>query len=110
MTPDDIRSQRFGTRLLGGLNAEEVTAFLEDVADAFDTVQKHNAALETRVHSLAKEGEARHDAPARLEDDAASMTRALKEEEAALASRLEALRSAALREVEALLHNAQLQA
>ena len=32
MTPDDIRSQRFSTRLLQGLSPEEVSAFLEDVA------------------------------------------------------------------------------
>ena len=40
MTPDDIRSQRFSTRLLQGLSPEEVSAFLEDVAEAFAGMQE----------------------------------------------------------------------
>ena len=45
MTADDIRSQRFSTRLLQGLSPEEVSAFLEDVAEAFAAVQDSNATL-----------------------------------------------------------------
>ena len=45
MTPDDIRSQRFSTRLLHGLSPKEVKAFIEDVAEAFGALQKTNASL-----------------------------------------------------------------
>jgi DivIVA domain-containing protein len=86
MTPEDIRSQRFGTRLLQGWSPEEVAAFLEDVAEAYDDVQKANAALAARVKSL--EADARPPA----------------------ASHITALRAAALQEVEALLHDAQTRA
>jgi DivIVA domain-containing protein len=45
MTPNDIRSQRFSTRLLHGLSPKEVKAFIEDVAEAFGALQKTNASL-----------------------------------------------------------------
>ena len=84
MTPDDVKSQRFTTRFFGGVSPEEVTAFLEDVAEAFGEVQKVNTSLTARVKEL--EGEI--PAP----------------------SHIEVLRTVALREVEALLHDAQAQA
>jgi DivIVA domain-containing protein len=86
MTPEDIRSQRFGTRLLQGLSPEEVGAFLEDVAEAYDNVQKTNVALAARVEALEAEAQS------------------------AAASHITALRAAALQEVEALLHDAQIRA
>ena len=54
MTPDDIKSQRFGVRLLRGVRPEEVSAFLEDVAEAYGDVQKWNTELMERVEGLAK--------------------------------------------------------
>ena len=86
MTGDDIRSQPFGTRLLGGLIPEEVSAFLEDVAEAYDNVQKWNASLTARVKELENE------------------------KEPSASTHIEVLRSATLREVEELLHDAQARA
>ncbi len=99
MTPDDIRSQRFGARLVRGLSPEEVTAFLEDVADAFDDVQKTNTSLRARVKVL--EGE--------IQVLAARET-PVREKETSASSNIEVLRAVALQEVEALLHDAQAQA
>jgi len=45
MTPEDIRSQGFSTRLFHGLSPKEVGAFIEDVAEAFGALQKTNASL-----------------------------------------------------------------
>ena len=56
MTPEDIRSQRFTSRLLHGLSPEEVSAFLEDVAEAFGTIQNANASLIERVKVLESQG------------------------------------------------------
>jgi DivIVA domain-containing protein len=120
MTPDDIRSQRFGAQLLRGLSPEEVSAFLEDVADAYDDVQKTNASLTARVKVLEGEIKARaaretqavqppealRDAEARAE----SVIRAAREKETSASSHIEVLRAVALQEVEALLHDAQAQA
>src|SRR5262249_62115722 len=52
MTPDDIRSQRFSTRLLYGLSPEQVGAFIEDIAEAFGALQKTNASLATRLKAV----------------------------------------------------------
>src|SRR5437899_3037065 len=92
MTPDNIRSQRFGRRLLRGLIPEEVSAFLEDVADAYDNTQKWNAVLTARVQELETE------------------IQALKTGETSASTHIEVLRSATLREVEELVHNAQARA
>jgi DivIVA domain-containing protein len=84
MTPEDIKSQRFGVRLLRGLRREEVSAFLEDVAEAYGDIQKWNAELMDRVAGLQKEMQA-----------------------TSAATDIETLRTATLREVEALVHDAQ---
>src|SRR5215475_10240029 len=52
MTPDDIRSQRFSTRLLYGLSPEQVGAFIEDIAEAFGALQKTNASLAARLKAV----------------------------------------------------------
>ena len=44
MTANEIRSQRFGAQLRG-LNSEEVLAFLGEVAEAYEDLQKMNIAL-----------------------------------------------------------------
>jgi DivIVA domain-containing protein len=119
MTPDDIRSQRFATRLVRGLSPEEVAAFLEDVAEAYDDLQRANASLASRVQSLEDEiqelaGVAMPlpsaEATREVETQAAARLRAADEREASASGHLELLRTAALREVEALLHDAQVQA
>ena len=91
MTPEDIKSQRFGVRLLRGLRPEEVSAFLEDVAEAYGDIQKWNFELFDRGESLQKEMQA--------------MTGQGKE--APASTHIETLRTATLREVEALVHDAQ---
>ena len=98
MTPDDIRSQRFNTRLLLGLSREEVAAFLEDVAEAFANLQAVNTSLTAQVRALQDGIRAREVAPgpaAAFEDPAPP--------------HLEELRSSVLKEVAALLHNAHAQ-
>jgi DivIVA domain-containing protein len=94
MTPDRIRSQRFSVRLLRGLSPEEVSAFLEDVAEAYGTLQKWNVELNARVESL--------------ENEIQALT--AREKETSASTHIEMLRTATLREVEALLHDAQARA
>jgi len=94
MTPDEIRSQRFGVRLLRGLSPEEVSAFLEDVAEAYGDVEKWNVELVARVE--------------RLENEIQALAK--RETETSASTNIEMLRAATLREVEALLHDAQARA
>ena len=94
MTPQDIRSQRFGVRLLRGLNPDEVSAFLEDVAEAYGELQKWNDELMARVQSMAEE----------------ILGLAARGKDPSAPTPIEALRTATLREIEALLHDAQARA
>jgi DivIVA domain-containing protein len=103
MTPDDIRSQRFNTRLLKGLSPEEVGAFLEDVAEAFADLQDLNGSLTAQVEALEEELQARA-APSRAPAPAPALLA-----EVPAPHQLEELRSAVLKEVEAMLHNAHVQ-
>jgi DivIVA domain-containing protein len=104
MTPDDIKSQHFARRLLGGLNPEEVSAFLEDVAEAYDDAQTMNASLTARVRVLEDDVRALS-AEAQLK-----LVTTVKENEPSALKHIELLRTAALQEVEALLHDAQARA
>jgi len=114
MAPYDIRARRFGRRLLRGLKPEEVTAFLDEVADALETAQRLNSEMATQlklsqeqIRSLTTE-----QTPPAPSDTAegAEPVRDLAEPNVAVGSRPDVLRSAALQEIEALLHDAQARA
>jgi DivIVA domain-containing protein len=119
ITWHNIRSRRFGRRLLGGLKPEEVTAFLDEVADALRSAQilknkmgRQVRELEDKVQALTikQASVASWDAFKGAELQAMSIVRQDEQKDAAAASRLEVLRSTALQEVEALLHDAQARA
>jgi len=48
----DIRQQQFTTRMFRGLDAQEVEAFLEDVAEDYESVVKENALLKEQLTAL----------------------------------------------------------
>jgi DivIVA domain-containing protein len=123
---DYIRSRRFGRRLLRGLKPEEVTAFLDEVAEAFRTTERafrttermkikmeaQVRLLEDKVQALTIKQAAvmPSDAFKGTQLQATSPIRQDEQKNGAAASRLEVLRSTALQEVEALLHDAQARA
>ena len=115
MTPDAIRFQHFGVRLLRGLNPEEVRAFLYLVAEEWETVQRTNRALETQIRRLKDEvgtltikaSTSLPDVVRRAEPQTITVVPEAEQHGLADTTRLEVLRSAALQEVEALLHDAQ---
>src|SRR5688572_20539062 len=101
MTPDDIRSQRFAVQLVRGLSPDEVSAFLEDVAEAYEDLQMMNASLMERLKALeaevqvcsarpvssARAGGSLHDAEAQTQ----SVAKAAREPEAAASGHIEML-------------------
>jgi DivIVA domain-containing protein len=115
ITPDAIRFRRFGVRLLRGLNPEEVRSFLDLVAEEWETVQRTNRALETQIRLLKNEvqtlaikaSSSLPDVLRGAEPQTTAVVPEAEQNEAAATTRLEVLRSAALQEVEALLHDAQ---
>jgi DivIVA domain-containing protein len=118
ITPSDIRARRFRRRLLGGLKPEDVTAFLDEVAEAMDIAQTLNSEMGAQVRSLHEEVQALTSKPISAPAPDAFRDAELPEisnreaekHDTAAVSRLETLRTAALQEVETLLHDAQARA
>src|SRR2546430_15737705 len=52
ISPLDIRQQQFTVRMLRGFDKHEVDAFLDDVADDYETVLKENALLREQLATL----------------------------------------------------------
>jgi DivIVA domain-containing protein len=115
VTTYDIRSRRFGTRVLG-LNPREVAAFLDEIAEALLTSQRLNIELEAQIRLLQKELTTKQALPMQsdafpdTERQATSIVPQTEQTEAAAGGRLELLRTTALQEVETLLHDAQARA
>ena len=104
MTSYGIRSRCFGTRLFGGLKPEEVTAFLDEVAEALYAAQRRYIEAGTQVRLLEREVKALKQASAEAQTTAI-VRQDEEKDEASAASRLQVLRGAALQEVEALIHD-----
>src|SRR5919109_3000422 len=49
ITPHDIRQQQFTVRMFRGFDAQEVDAFLEDVADDYEALLKENQLLKEQI-------------------------------------------------------------
>jgi DivIVA domain-containing protein len=119
MTADDITSQRFARQFLFGLNSEEVSAFLQDVAEAYEELQRRNRVLAASVKALqsdidpliakethtAEEADTICDAAAQAD----SMIKAASDKETPTKP-IAVLRAVALQEVEELLHDARIEA
>lgn len=52
ISPLDIRQQQFTVRMFRGFDTHEVDAFLDDVADDYETVLKENALLKEQLATL----------------------------------------------------------
>jgi DivIVA domain-containing protein len=108
ISPFTIRSRRFGKRLLLGLDPAEVMAFLDVVAGALENAQTRYIDIAAQMQLL------KGDVRARTMTEAANPRLDMSHKTAAQAQHADAasplattLRSAALREVEVLLHEAQ---
>jgi DivIVA domain-containing protein len=118
LTPDAIRFRSFGVRLLRGLNPEEVREFLAFVAEEWENVQRANRALEAQIRRLKNEVQTRgikaSSSPPDLlrgaEPQSIAVVPEAGQNEPMATTHLQVLRSVALQEVEALLHDAQARA
>ena len=52
ITPMDIRQQQFSVKMFRGFAVQEVDAFLEDVAEDYETLLKENALLKEQLQAL----------------------------------------------------------
>lgn len=111
ITSHEIRARRFGRRLLWGLQPDDVTAFLDEVADSMDAAHKLNLEMGTQLRLLQEEvlTSASSSPPdsGRQGDVPGTSNADAEGNDAPAGRRLDALRATALQEVEALLHDAQ---
>ncbi|MGH7312341.1 MAG: DivIVA domain-containing protein [Candidatus Rokuibacteriota bacterium] len=68
LTPLDIRQQQFTVRMLRGLDAQEVDAFLEDVAEDYESVLKENGLLREQLSALEERSRGLVDREKALQD------------------------------------------
>ena len=99
INPIDIRQQQFSVRMFRGLDANEVEAFLEEMAEDFESIMKENALLKEQLATLEER------------------TRNLTEREKTLQETLvtihrlaEEMKAASKREAQLVLHEAELAA
>jgi cell division initiation protein len=52
ISPLDVRQQQFTVRMFRGFDPQEVDAFLEDVAEDYESVLKENAILKEQLEAL----------------------------------------------------------
>lgn len=68
LTPLDIRQQQFTVRMFRGLDPHEVDAFLEDVAEDFESVLKENGLLREQLTTLEERSRGLVDREKALQD------------------------------------------
>ena len=61
LTPSDLYSKEFRTKMMGGYDKDEVEHFLERVADVFESLIKQNRDLRGRNEELRQEVESYHE-------------------------------------------------
>jgi len=82
LTPLDIRNQKFGVKKFGGLDSEEVQAFLNHVATSFEQLLDERADLLRTINNDKKTVEEYHSMESLLRDAALTMQKALNETKA----------------------------
>ncbi|HSF04399.1 MAG TPA: DivIVA domain-containing protein [Methylomirabilota bacterium] len=68
LTPLDIRQQQFTVRMFRGLDPQEVDAFLEDVAEDYESLLKENGMLREQMTALEERSRGLLDREKALQD------------------------------------------
>lgn len=68
LTPLDIRQQQFTVRMFRGLDPQEVDAFLDEVADDYETMLRENALLREQVIAFEERSRGLADREKALQD------------------------------------------
>jgi cell division initiation protein len=95
--PQDIRQQQFTVKLVRGFDPQEVDAFLEDVAEDYESVLKETALLKEQIAVLEERSRGINDLERTLQDTLVTAQR-LSEE----------IKSSAKREAQLILQEAEL--
>ncbi len=98
ITPVDIRQQQFTTRMFRGYDAQEVDAFLEDVAEDYEQLMKEHALLKEQLAALEERMRGIEEIERTLQETLVTTQRLTEE-----------MKEAARREAQLLVREAELQ-
>ncbi|MGH7326648.1 MAG: DivIVA domain-containing protein [Candidatus Rokuibacteriota bacterium] len=98
LTPLDIRQQQFTVRMFRGLDPQEVDAFLENVAEDYETVLRENTVLREQVIAFEERSRGLADREKALQDTLVTAQKMADE-----------MKDAARREAQLIVREAELQ-
>jgi cell division initiation protein len=108
ITPHDIRHQQFTVRMFRGFDPHQVDAFLDDVADDYETLLKESQVLKQQLAAREDRLRGVHDLERTLQDTLVTTQRLADEVKAAARRESEELRTAARQESELVVREAEL--
>jgi cell division initiation protein len=108
ISPQDIRQQQFTVRTFRGFDPQEVDAFLEDVADDYETKLKECQLLKEQVAALEERQRGVLELERTLQDTLLTMQRLAEEVKAAARREADEVRAAARQESELIVREAEL--
>ena len=108
ISPNDIRQQQFTVRMFRGFDPPEVDAFLEDVADDYETLLKESQLLKEQLAGQEERQRGVLDLERTLQDTLVTTQRLSDELKAAAKRESDDLRTAARHESELIVREAEL--
>lgn len=108
ISPNDIRQQQFTVRMFRGFDPPEVDAFLEDVADDYETLLKESQLLKEQLAGQEERQRGVLDLERTLQDTLVTTQRLSDELKAAAKRESDELRNAARHEAELIVREAEL--
>ena len=108
ISPNDIRQQQFTVRMFRGFDPQEVDAFLEDVADDYETLLKDSQLLREQVAAQEERSHGVLELERALQDTLVTTQRLADDLKAAAKREAEEIRTAARHEAELIVREAEL--
>jgi len=108
ISPQDIRQQQFTVKMFRGFDPQEVDAFLEDVADDYETLLKECQLLREQLAAQEERQRGVGELEKALQDTLVTSQRLADELKAAARREAEEVRTAARHEAELIVREAEL--
>jgi len=108
ISPNDIRQQQFTVRMFRGFDPQEVDAFLEDVADDYETLLKDSQLLREQVAAQEERSRGVLELERVLQDTLVTTQRLADDLKAAAKREAEEIRAAARHEADLIVREAEL--
>jgi cell division initiation protein len=108
ISPQDIRQQQFSVRMFRGFEPQEVDAFLEDIADEYETLLKESQLLKEQVTAQEERQRGVLELEKTLQDTLLTTQRLVEEMKTAARREADEIRSAAKHEADLIVREAEL--